>query len=202
MYKLILIIFLINISSYAQIEDHLNPENGVYNNYDFNLNYEIKIRKVLLSKLSEYPTLRFLVIPSFTPPYVMDLVENKGKYTIVLLKCNMKVWNNENWEKIKLKEKFVEISKVDAEQLLELYNLAVSETKYPKKERKMYDGIEYHFSLSTKSGKTRSPNNKTKIGKLVTVSKDIVKLIENNNEKIEFDNEMKIKINELINEFK
>ena len=54
-------------------EKRLRPVRGVFDIYDYQLDYYYKVRKILLTGSNEKPIIRFLVLPSFTPENVLEI---------------------------------------------------------------------------------------------------------------------------------
>jgi len=207
----ILLIFC-SINASAQFDDtiknddHLKPVSGILDSYDFMVDYHLKIRKILLNDLSDGPYLRYLVIPSFEPSYVFDIEKEfePEKYYIHYHKCKKQIWYNKDWKKVKVKKHKSELEKQSAYLIFELYKVAINNTKYSENEIIGFDGTDYYFSVfedGTKSGTAWSPFEKTRTGKLVDISNEIIKLVEKGKKNIEFNNELKNKINKLIIEY-
>ncbi len=103
---LIILFLLCNVAeNYGQdSEDHLEPVGSIYDIYDFQFAYYSKVRKVLFEGLTNFPEIRFQVMPSFTPENVLDIeydTEN-GKYYLVYHICEKMIWYNEKWDEIKV----------------------------------------------------------------------------------------------------
>jgi len=102
----IILILLYNVGNInaQNRDDHLEPVRGIFDVYDFQLEYYPRVRKVLFSGLSNKPEIRFLVMPSFTPEYVLDIEFDRknNKYYMVYHICEQMIWKNPAWEKLRL----------------------------------------------------------------------------------------------------
>ncbi len=199
---LVLIIFgLLNLS--AQVNDHLEPVNGMLFDYDFQVEYHSKIRKILLKGLTDSPHLRFLTLPSFKPTYVLDIDKEfePDRYFVTFHRSEKKIWYNKEWEKVKIKKYKSELSKKSAEILIELYKEAINQTKYIKTDVIGFDGTNYFFSVfdnGTKTGTVWAPSKNSRMGKLVEISNTVIELVEKGKKVIDFNSELTNRIESLL----
>ena len=56
------------------------------------------------NNLSDKPLIRLLVMPSFTPENVLDIQERESNYYLIYRIGESKIWSNNDWEKVKVKE--------------------------------------------------------------------------------------------------
>jgi hypothetical protein len=201
----ILILNLLSFSINAQnSSDHLEPVPGVFGEYDFAFEYYSNIRKVLLKDLSDTPDVRFLTLPSFSPEYVLDLNYDKKteEYYLIFRVCESQIWTHENGKNIKVKEYKKKIDKNNYILIVDLFQTVVKETKYSKDAMIGIDGTDYYFMVfdnGIKAGKVWSPNENSKMGRLVEIGNDLIKFTR---DKSKFNNSLKEKIELLYKDLK
>lgn len=158
---------------------HLKPVNGIFGIHNFQFEYYSKIRKVLLRDLSDSPVIRFLVIPSFSPEKVVDIeydAANK-KYYLVHQICKEMIWHNETWQKVKTKRYKTEMDKNSVKIIKSLFKKALNQTKFPKKETMVLDGINYFFfynDYGLKVGTVWSPPKGSPMKELVDIGNQLI----------------------------
>jgi hypothetical protein len=161
---------------------------------------------VLYQGLTDYPEIRFLVMPSFVPEQVLDIEydrENEKHYIVYHVGKDM-IWDNENWQKVKVFKYRKEITKNSAEVVKFLFKNAISHTKYSEFEWGL-DGANYYFTVSDtgqKSGMVWSPDDGTKMRRLVNIGYDLIELTQQKAPIVEFDNSLKAEIEKLTEELK
>jgi len=210
MYKFLILLFLLcNVEhNYGQdSEDHLQPVGSIYDIYNYEFEYYSKVRKVLFKELTDSPSMRFQVMASFTPEHVLDIDFDKdnSKYYMIYHICEEEIWYNEKWEKIKVKKFKTEIDKESFELIKSLFSIAIAQTKFPENEIIGFDGADYYFSINKfglKSGTVWSPPSGTKMRKLVDIGYELIKLTQSEKELVKIDNDLRTKIETLIEEFK
>jgi len=111
-------------------------------------------------------------MPSFTPENVLDISLNYDtkKYFLTYHIAKESIWYSEKKNKIKVINKQKEISKESVELIKELYEIAISKTKYTEKDHVGFDGVTYYFSINShgqKTGLTWSPKKGTIMAELV-----------------------------------
>lgn len=187
--------------------DNLTPDDGIFDIYKFEFEYYSKIRTILFDGLSDSPTARFLVRPSFSPESVLDIEFEKvsNKYFLIYHTCEEMIWSNEKFEKIKVKKYRTEITKESAELVKSLFLNFIMQTKYPDNEISGNDGTTYAFAVhyfGMKSGTTWSPPQNTKMGRLVDIGQELIELATGNRKLVSIEGELKDKIIHLKNEGK
>ncbi len=164
---------------YAQ-NDNLEPVESIFDEFDFRLEYYSLVRKVLMNGMSDYPEVRFLIIPSFSVEEVVAIEKTDSTYFIVHHKMKESIWYTEkNKEKIEVEKKRVEISKSDAELYRELFSTAINKRKYPEKELWGTDGVNYYFTVSDrrlKTGTVWSPKSGSKMNRLNEIGYSLINL--------------------------
>lgn len=163
----------------AQCEDcsHLSPVNGIIDGWDFRIEYDLKLREYMLSELSEYYEIRYLVTPSFEEEYVLQISneEEKENLKAVLLIGRNSIWydvvsrkpyeddpyNEEGKKgfdkdnpppipknKFKIKRYEASIDKSDFSKVKELMDAIILQTKYyPPRKLIGTDGTTYFFTV-------------------------------------------------------
>jgi len=198
-------------------DDHLKPVRGIFdiyhNIYDWQIEYYLRVCKVLFNGLSDSPTIRFHVMPSFTPENVLviEFDRDNDKYNIIYHICQQMIWNNEQWENVKVSRFKTEIDKESVKIIKTLFGKAIAQVSFPPAAEEgeevtiMADGIKYYFSIweyGQKSGVVHSPNEGTKMGKLVAIGNKLIELTVSNKELVKFDDKLQKEIEELIDELK
>lgn len=203
--KLVLLLFILPLFCKAQTEnDHLEPIDSFWELFDYQFDYYPKVRKVLYEGLTEKPEVRFLVMPSFTPENVLDIQkEEGGKYFLVYHIGEKRIWNNEKWDSVKVKEYKVEIDREPVELVKKLFLKAIFQTKYKEKYDRGFDGVDYYFfawHYGLKSGQIWIPSEteKPKMSKLVEIGNDLIELAKTGKEKVSFDKALIEKIKRLM----
>ena len=180
--RLLVIIFglLFCIPTIKAQNDSLEPVESIFDQFDFRFEYYSLVRKVLMNGMSDYPEVRFLIIPSFSVEEVVAIEKQESKYFIVHHKMKESIWYTEkNKEKIKVKKKRVEISKSDAELYRELFSKAINNRRYPEKELWVTDGVNYYFTVNDKRLKTGtvwSPTSGSKMDRLNKIGYSLISL--------------------------
>jgi hypothetical protein len=202
-YKNLLMFFLAFLTfGNLKAQDHLEPVEGVFNLYDFQIEYYPKVRKILFDGLSDNPEIRYLIMPSFSGEKVLDINKEfaSGKYFINFHVAEPSVWNSiqSDNKEVKVKKIKKEISAKDIELIKTLFKKAILTVKYPDKETNGFDGTNYYFASSNKSGTIWSPKSGSKMSKLVEIGNGIAEF--SKNEKTDLDEEFVVKIKMLIEE--
>lgn len=199
--RLLLLLIAIPMLCKAQIgKDHLTPSRDIWGIFDHQFEYYSNVRKVLLKDLSDKPKIRLMVMPSFTPESVLDIQETNGKYYLIYRIGESRIWSNDNWKKIKVKEYKSKIDSKSAELIKSLFLKAIKQTKYYEKDILGVDGVNYYFyawDYGLKSGTTWSPNTPN-MKKLVGLGNDLITLAKSNKTTISFDKKFVEEIESLI----
>ncbi|PKA81963.1 hypothetical protein ATE92_0086 [Ulvibacter sp. MAR_2010_11] len=182
--KLLIIIFgfLFCIPVVNAQNDNLEPVESIFDDYDFLFEYYSHVRKILMNGMSDYPEVRFLIIPSFSPEEVVSIAKENEVYFIVHHKMEKSIWYTEkNKNKIQVQKKKVEISKPDVLLFKELFKQAIKNRKYPDKEIMGNDGVNYYFSVADahplKTGTVWSPKPGSKMDRLKEIGYALINLV-------------------------
>lgn len=191
-------------------DDHLEPVDLYFNLSESDLEYAKNMREILFEKLEDKPEIRILVLPSFHPEYVLDIVEEKDPEEKVLYLNMAKDFiydaeSGEDLEKISLYKFRVQIDKESFDLIYKLIQTAIYQARYNKPERSLIrvDGTNYYFSIyddGLKSGTVWSPSEESKMGRLVDVSQHLVKLTIESNGTLKINEELQTKIELLIDD--
>lgn len=191
-------------------DDHLEPVDLYFNLHESDLEYAKNMREILFEKLEDNPEIRILVLPSFQPEYVLDIVEEKDPEEKVLYLNMAKDYiyhaeSEEDLEKISLYKFRVQIDEESFNLIYKLIQTAIYQVRYNKPERSLIraDGTNYYFSIyddGLKSGTVWSPSEESKMGRLVDVSQHLVKLSIESNGTLKINEELQTKIELLIDD--
>lgn len=196
----LIVVLTILIFGSLKAQEHLEPVGGVFDIYDHQFEYYPKVREILLKNSYDSPDARFLMLPSFDGETVVDLLNENDKYTLEYRKAERNIWYSLSDKKIEVKIKSVkkDISKEDAELIINLFEKLIMQVRYP--ETKIYgtDGVNYYFSSGNKSGKVWSPNANTKMSRLVDIGNDLMNFCLNKD--LYFEKDFKDRIKKLTEE--
>lgn len=158
--------------------ENLEPVGSVFD--EFSYQYYTMVRKVLMNGMSNYPEVRFLIIPSFSVEEVVAIERENDKYFIVHHKMEKSIWyTEENQEEIKVIKKKIEIFKSDAKFYKELFQKAINNRKYPENEIWGNDGTNYYFTANDgrlKTGTVWSPKSGSKMDRLKKIGYSLISL--------------------------
>lgn len=159
-------------------QDHLEPEQGDLVDYKFSLDYHTQIRSILLDSLGDKPIIRMIVLPSFSPEYVISLEKVENKYIVTRVTLDSSVWYSKDYSRIKRRFATKTISSELSDSLSALYLLALSKTRYPDRPLIFTDGISYHFAAKAHFGihtaTKHSPIKGTRIAQLVQLTEKLM----------------------------
>lgn len=201
------LIFSLNNDKLHAQNDHLEPVESIFDEYDYRFVYHSDIRKILMNGMSDIPEVRFLIIPSFATEEVVAIEKEDENYFIIHHRMTKSIWyTDENKEDIKVQKTKVQISKSDAQLYIDLFKVAMSKRKYPVEMNFGNDGNNYYFSVydsPLKTGTVWSPRKGTKMKELVDIGNSLIKLaLQTEKGKIaQLNDETKLKINQLKTRF-
>ncbi|MDX1587016.1 MAG: hypothetical protein R3222_09735 [Balneolaceae bacterium] len=195
----------------AQFEDdHLEPVDQYFSLSDSDLEYFRNMKEILFEGLSQNPEIRILVLPSFHPEYVLDIMEEKESerrvvYLNVAKDYIYHVETQEELERIELMKFRKQIEEDSFDLIYKLFQTVIYQVRYNKPERFLVraDGTNYYFSVfddGLKSGTIWSPSKGSKMGRLIDISERIFKLATENNSFLKVDGELETKIETLIDD--
>jgi hypothetical protein len=184
-------------------DDNLKPVNGIFSQYDFQFDYYSLVRKLLFRGFSDNPEIRFVVIPSFTPEFVLDIeVDNNKKYFLLYHQANPSIWYNQGKKKINIDSMKTEIEYKSFALIKKLFLAAINKTKYQPDSLHSIgiDGTDYYFSVNDmgqKDGFIWSPPVGTKMNRLVEIAIHLTQLMKEEPDMIEFDTTFSKEIEDL-----
>jgi hypothetical protein len=208
MSKLVALILLLILYQGVQAQDHLEPSTSLFGLYDFSYEYESQIRDILLKDLSDSPEVQIVITPSFGKEIVLQIEHDRtsDSYTLITQTGSHSIWYN-NYEdepkEIKVKRKEKRLSKESFTLIKELYKTAVLTVKYIDTDLVGLDGTTYQFAVSDygiKTGQTWSPNEESKMGRLVDITHQLIELSEKRRRSLELSPEFISEIKQLTNE--
>lgn len=202
-------------------DDYLNPVEGFFDMSDAQVEYHTNIQSILLKGLKEKPEVRYLVIPSFEAEYLFQIEKpNLGnRYGIVVRRAKESIDEAEDRSNVEVETWSNSLSKEDADLIITLFRLAVSEVKNPdvsfeKKEdgrehvSLRLDGKRHYFSsleqtpVGIRTGVTWSPREGSNMKQLVDIANNITNLAKSDKGTLVLPKELKQSIVKLTNKMK
>lgn len=165
MRKLVSIFIILNLFSFINLNaQNFEPNNSIFEIYDYQFEYYSKIRNKLFKNLSDSPELRLLVKPSFSPEYIFQIEKDKTNeiYIAKLNIVNESIWYSKNYNSIIVNEYTAHIENKDADLLSKIYLKSIEKSHFPIKDFFGLDGVTYNFSVwdkGIKSGTIWSPDD-------------------------------------------
>jgi hypothetical protein len=164
--------------------DHLEPKRD-FSSYEGVLKeYYENVFPKLLAGMSERPLARYMVLPSFSPEYVLSLEkEDKSGYFFLKLKyLNRNYWYAKSRKLVGSNSNKKRISDSLAFEIENLFKVATEGIKNPKGETKGLDGATYYFSTYRENkglitGEKWSPKEGTKMDSLVNLCEQYSALV-------------------------
>lgn len=205
------LVVLINpADSIAQCDqcEHLEPAKGIFDDWEFSIEYNLKLREYFLDELPEYYEIRYIVTPSFENEYVFQISRDTDtdKLKAYLLIGESSIWydvvsrkpyeenpysedgktgfdkNNPppiSKKNFEIKDYKADIDSSDFRLIKELMDLIILQTTHsPPSNLIGTDGTTYFFSVwmdGTKSGEIWSPNEGTKMDRLISIFEEMCK---------------------------
>ena len=170
-----------------QAEDHLLPSEGYFTSYAHQRDYYPRVRDVLCAGLTDSPVAQVVVLPSFTPEYVLSLEKRAATYYLTYRVCETSVWaslQEKRRASVSVRTTTVELSQSAASAVINAFTQAIYQTHYPapsETHRLESDGTTYHFSLfqrgvGLQGGQTWSPREGTQMSDLVDLTTTLKKV--------------------------
>ncbi|MAO64579.1 MAG: hypothetical protein CL666_06240 [Balneola sp.] len=187
-------------------QDHLEPSTSLFGLYDFEYEYESQIRDTLLKGLSDSPEVQIVITPSFGKEMVLQLENDRTNqaFTLITQTGSHSIWYNNYEDKpkeIKIKRIEKELLEDDFKLIKDLYKSAIMTVRYPDENIMGLDGTTYQFAVSDygiKTGQTWSPNEESRMGRLVDITHKLVELSEKRRRSVQLSSELISEINKLI----
>jgi hypothetical protein len=137
----------------ASAQDHLEPERGILNQAEWQWNYSLKLREVLLKDAGGYHLARMVCLPAFEPEWVVTVVRQDGEdrdapqtYFVEYVAAEKKLFPPNEAQGVKAKKSRAPLDRETAESLNKTWRRMLRMTRYPKEPRLGADGVDYHFS--------------------------------------------------------
>lgn len=177
-----------SVDAFAQqVKDHLLPSEGYFTSYAHQRAYYPRVRDVLGAGLTDTPLAQVVVLPSFTPEYLVSLEERGAKYYLTYRICETSVWaslQEKRLPSVSVKTTTVELSQSAATAVVATFSQAISQTHYPEPSTNRSlgsDGTTYEFSnfqqgVGLQGGQTWSPRTGTKMSDLVALVTSLKKV--------------------------
>ncbi|MBJ6108862.1 hypothetical protein JAO73_07575 [Hymenobacter sp. BT523] len=177
-----------SFDSFAQqAKDHLLPSDGYFTSFAHERAYYPRVREVLCAGLTDTPVAQVVVLPSFTPEYVLSLEERAAKYYLTYRICETSVWaslQDKSQPPVSVKTTTVELNPPAAQAVASAVAQAISQTHYPEPSTSRslgFDGTTYDFShfqlgVGLQGGQTWSPRAGTKMSDLVALVTTLQKI--------------------------
>jgi len=176
MKKLIFIFALSGLFLYSNAQsDNLQPEKGLFSGYNpLHDSYYLAVKKVLFDSLSLHTDLRVIVMPSFSPEYLISLDTKEGKTTLSYRIAKQQIWQiPKPNDQIKFNNYQIEFDPSLTQKIHELFVLAISQARFES----LPDGLDgttyvfmtYENGYGLISGQTWSPRTE-KLSGLVTIA--------------------------------
>jgi hypothetical protein len=188
--------------------DHLESSNSIFDIYDFQFEYYSHVRNILFDGMTDMPEIRFLVLPSFSPEYVVSVEKDEDdNHYLVYHIGKESIWYSEKKDKIKVEKLKREIGSESAELIKELFIEALKDTRQVEGMSQGLDGVNYYFSVNDwgpKTGTIWSPDDGTNMRELVNIGNELISIIKKSpkGEQINFQPAYKTRIKNLIEKIK
>jgi len=168
-----------------QPDDYLRPSPGYLVSPTYAAGYYPKLREVLYAGLSDSPTARVVVQPSFAPEYVVSIDQQAGAYYLTYRVCQTSLWSTlaHKGQSVAVTTKTVAVSQALATAIARSFNAAIAQTKYPGPVQRLgFDGTTFTFStfrpgIGLQGGDTWSPPAGTHMGALVALADRLKQLV-------------------------
>jgi hypothetical protein len=180
-----ILVFSLCISSILSVSaqnDHLKPVNGIFDSYDFLLDYYSQVRSFLLPHTDDWHEIQIITIPSFDKENVLLLEHVRGteNYSLVFRTVDKSIWYTKDKANIQVQEIKKKFDKESALLMKALFRVAIRQTHFPEDDAIGTDGTNHYFSIDDfgyKTGKTWSPSEKSAMGRLVAITEKIKNMV-------------------------
>jgi hypothetical protein len=197
---LLSLIFTVNVSNLNAEDDHLEPVIGVFDLDNDGFEYYQNFRKILLEGMSDTPELRLTIFTSFDGQSVLNIEMDysNNKY---YMKYNVDK-ENELFSFLgkRLHKYNKEITKGSVDLIKMLFTTAINRVHWHNDNLIALDGAYYYFTVTgsrRRSGMIYSPDEGTKMGRLVDIGYELIELVKGNSRIVEFDSVFSAKIQKL-----
>ncbi len=205
MRKSIFIILIILFNSNLFGQSNLEPTNNLEDNYQGVLKeYFENVFPLLFDGLRNKPLARFTAMPSFSYENTLSVEKDSlGECKMIFHRCSESYWYAKRKSKVKIIKDSITIDSEFAQLIEKLFKIAVNKSKIPENEMAGFDGEFYYFTIVNNNdniltGMCWSPNENSRIGKLVEIGKILIDLTTKKSNDFKT---TKLRIEELIKEF-
>jgi len=174
----IFIFFGFYFGSYAQT-DNLQPHTGIFTVLNIQGSYYPKLKRILFDSLSYNTDLRIIVMPSFSPEYLISLDSKNGKtyLTYRIAKQEISSFPETKNNQIKFNQQRIQIDTSIANKIHDFFLFAVAKARSGFGPEQL-DGTSYVFITSKNgydliAGETWSPKTE-KLSGLVTITEWLI----------------------------
>jgi hypothetical protein len=137
----------------ASAQDHLEPEEGILNQPEWQWDYAKRLRDVLLKDAASYHLARMVCLPAFEPEWVVTVVREDGEdfdaphsYYVECVGAEKKLFRQRDAESLTVKKSRAPLDRETAESLNKTWRRMLRRTRYPGNSGLGADGVSYHFS--------------------------------------------------------
>jgi hypothetical protein len=137
----------------ASAQDHLEPEQAILNEPEWQWSYAQRLREVLLKDAARYHLARMVCLPAFEPEWVVTVVREEAEdpdaphsYYVEYVGAEKKLFPPKKSQGVTAKKSRAPLDRETAESLNKTWRRMLRATRYPKEPRLGADGVSYHFS--------------------------------------------------------
>ena len=183
--------------------DHLIPEVGIFNIYDFQYEYYSNVKNKLFNGIEDRPIIRYQRIPSFSGENLLNIYKRDSTFEIIFLEAKQSIWYNPEIKPV-IYQYRKQITEEEVSLIKALYKAAIDNVRYPKEDIRGLDGTTYIFSYlayGLRTGKTWSPKKGTLLDRLVDISNQIIENVKRVSKKMIITEKIEEQILSLTREF-
>lgn len=199
---IVVTIMISGITTNVSAQDHLIPDIP----YIIGVNdYSIKLKDIFKKGFTENVLLRVLVLPSFSPEYMVGIRKTDISYEVFLIETCYIIWgykeHNElnickdfsNGDASNIRKSRKEITKQLSLRLVDVWKESLLNVKHMKKPPLILDGTHFHLSMFLQqygniSGMLVSPDKNSKMKILSELIMTLVKYTKNETNDFELEN--------------
>jgi hypothetical protein len=137
----------------ASAQDHLEPEQAVLNQPEWQWDYAKRLREVLLKDGATYHLARMVCLPAFEPEWVVTVVREDGEdfdaphsYYVEYVGAEKKLFRPKEPHSSAVKRSRAPLDRETAESLNKTWRRMLRATRYARVPGLGADGVNYHFS--------------------------------------------------------
>lgn len=183
-------VFILLLGFQNSFSQNLEPNNSIFEIFDFQYEYYSKIRTELFEDLDYAPEVRLVVLPSFSPEYIFQIekIKNNNHFLAILRFPEIKIYGTVEHGPVKnsINEYTSTIEKEDVEILKKVYLNSIRKAHYPIKDGMGLDGTSYFLSAwdyGLKSATIWSPRD-TINQTIISITEDLIEQLKKGKNKI------------------